>query len=196
MFDWSLAVSYFVLGRRMGCLDIGNTPEDCQEFIDAIDGFLVASHDLLFNLPFYKLYRTKLWKKLEHYQMRSFEIATKFIEEKIKDLNENFELSSDLSDDVPVNVDFLTYMLLGKQMSIQETSINAIDLLGAGVDTTSYTLGWSLYALATNTEVQSKLREEVNRVTKDDNVITPEHIHNMPYLRHTIREAQRFWVVL
>lgn len=47
------------------------------------------------------------------------------------------------------------------------------------------------YSLASNPEVQERLREEVQRVVGGDQVVTPQHIQDMHYLRDTIKETLR-----
>ncbi len=56
---------------------------------------------------------------------------------------------------------------------------------------TSYTLSWVLYSLASNSEVQEKLRDEIHRVVGSDRIVTPAHINQMSYLRNILRETQR-----
>ena len=48
-----------------------------------------------------------------------------------------------------------------------------------------------LYSLATNPEVQEKLRREVQDVVGKEEVVTPQHIQDMHYLRDTIKETMR-----
>ena len=57
---------------------------------------------------------------------------------------------------------------------------------------TSYTLMWCLYCLGTNPEAQEKLRSEVQQVVGDSEMVTPEHVGRMPYLRHVVKETQRY----
>ena len=56
---------------------------------------------------------------------------------------------------------------------------------------TSYTLMWSLYCLATNPEAQEKLRSEVQQTVGDSEIVTPEHVARMSYLRNVAKESQR-----
>ena len=56
---------------------------------------------------------------------------------------------------------------------------------------TSYTLVWCLYNLATNPEVQIKLRNEIMKVVGDNEIVTPAYIHSMPYLRNCVKETLR-----
>ena len=49
-----------------------------------------------------------------------------------------------------------------------------------------------LYSLATNPDVQEKLRREVQDVVGKDEEVTPQHIQEMHYLRDTIKETMRY----
>ena len=51
---------------------------------------------------------------------------------------------------------------------------------------------WCLYCLATNPEAQEKLRSEVQQVVGDSEIVTPEHVGRMPYLRNVFKETQRY----
>ena len=61
---------------------------------------------------------------------------------------------------------------------------------------TSITLGWTLYLLANNPEVQEKLRREVQSVVGSEEIVTTSHISNMPYLRNCIKETLRYFTSL
>jgi cytochrome P450 len=50
---------------------------------------------------------------------------------------------------------------------------------------------WCLYCLGTNPEAQEKLRSEVQQIVGDSEIVTPEHVGRMPYLRNVVRETQR-----
>ena len=118
----------------MGCLDSGvPIAKHHQEFIDNVQEFISVSQDLLFGLPLYKVFPTKSWKRLEKSQVKINDIAKSYIEEKIKEIKS----SANLSNQPQKSVDFLTYMILSGQLSVEEASINAMDLLGAGIDTVS-----------------------------------------------------------
>ena len=45
--------------------------------------------------------------------------------------------------------------------------------------------------LGRNLDKQEKLHEEVRQRISDDNVVTPEMVQKMPYLRACIKEALR-----
>ena len=48
-----------------------------------------------------------------------------------------------------------------------------------------------MYKLATNPDVQERLRSEVQEVVGSADIVTPDHIAKMPYLKNTIKETLR-----
>ena len=61
---------------------------------------------------------------------------------------------------------------------------------------TSFTQAWALYMLATNPGVQERLRSEVRKVVGPDDIVTPDHISKMPYLRDTVKETLRLVITI
>ncbi len=59
--------------------------------------------------------------------------------------------------------------------------------------TTTPTMLFNLYCLATNPEVQAKVYDEVVRVAgkNHSDMITQEHINKMPYMKAFIKETFR-----
>ena len=121
----------------MGCLNLGSIPEDCQEFISHIQNFNLATQDLMFGLPFHKFYPTKPWKRLVEAQSGAYKISMRHIEEKLKEIEKQDQLLTAEDSEPSENEDFVTYMVHKRKMSLEELTVNAGDLLGAGVDTVS-----------------------------------------------------------
>lgn len=136
-----LAASYFVLGKRLGALNIGNVPEDCQAFIDHIVNMFTSTGKIIMSpLPLHKIWMTKQYKLLHTSMRGQFDIAMKYVEEKLKEIKESEEgelMSENEEGEVPDNIDFLTYMIKKGEMSFDEITSIAIGLMGAGVDTVS-----------------------------------------------------------
>ncbi|XP_033255640.1 probable cytochrome P450 12a5, mitochondrial [Drosophila miranda] len=73
-------------------------------------------------------------------------------------------------------------------------TVMAMDMLMAGVDTTSSTFTAALLCLAKNPEKQAILREEVMKVLPEkDSEFTEASMKNVPYLRACIKESQRIY---
>jgi cytochrome P450 family 12 len=71
-----------------------------------------------------------------------------------------------------------------------------MDMIGAGVDTTSAALSFTLYNLAKHPDKQEILRQEILKIlpTKDS-VLDVKSLDNVPYLRAVIKESFRIYPV-
>ncbi|KAK2722001.1 hypothetical protein QYM36_002528 [Artemia franciscana] len=82
--------------------------------------------------------------------------------------------------------------ILDRGLSIKDTVIMAMDLLMAGIDTTSCTQSFIFYHLARNADKQEKLREEIRRfLPKPDAKLKPENLTDMKYLKACVKESLR-----
>ncbi|XP_045469353.1 probable cytochrome P450 6a14 isoform X2 [Harmonia axyridis] len=77
-------------------------------------------------------------------------------------------------------------------ISVDEIAGQAFLFFEAGFETSSTAMTFCLYELASNKDVQDKLRQEINEVlAKYDNKITYDAIMDMPYLEMVIQESLR-----
>lgn len=80
--------------------------------------------------------------------------------------------------------------------SIILTIITVIKLK-SGFLQTAHTLGFTLYLLARNPQVQAKLQEEIDTVLGDhEGPLLPKHMAQFSYLKAVIREALRHVITL
>ncbi len=103
-----------------------------------MDRFFTSSHRILLALPFHKIYATKDYKELLNSFVRIFDISMAHIKERLDEI-EGEESINDDDDEPPIGVDFLHYMSKADKMPLEVITTNAIDLMGAGVDTVSVT---------------------------------------------------------
>jgi cytochrome P450 len=80
----------------------------------------------------------------------------------------------------------------GSGMSDKQLREEAMTLYLAGHETTSLTLTWTWYLLATHPDVEAKLVEEWRRVLGGRSP-TPDDLHNLPYTDAVISEAMRVY---
>ncbi|XP_058065110.1 cytochrome P450 6a2-like, partial [Anopheles bellator] len=77
-------------------------------------------------------------------------------------------------------------------MTLNELAAQVFIFFLAGFETSSTTMNFCLYELATNPDIQDRLREEINRAIEDsDNNVTYDVVMNMQYLDQTINETLR-----
>jgi len=72
----------------------------------------------------------------------------------------------------------------------------AILFFFAGVDTTSTSLGVTIFGLVHHPEIQEKLRREIEDVIGDSDEVTAEHLKELKYIENVINESMRNYVTL
>ena len=128
---------YFVLGRKIGCLDVKNTPPEVQQLINNFQVFLKYTEKILFSpAKLHQLVGTKQWKTLRSSLLTVYNIALKNVEGKLQEVREDLSAASS-DDEPPEKMDFITYLMLNGKLTPQEIALNAIDFLLAGIDTVS-----------------------------------------------------------
>lgn len=115
----------------------GNTPPECQEFINEVNNFFDSTLKLFLSVPTYMIYRNKQWKYAVNSQRAVKNLAMKFISKRLDEIKEEDKqlLQQATDDEAPVKVDFLTYLVHSGKMSLDAITANVIDLMTAGVDT-------------------------------------------------------------
>lgn len=118
----------------------GNTPPECQEFIDQVGNFFELTMKLFLSIPTYLIYRNKLWRSSVNTQRAVKDLAMKFISKRLDEIKEEDKqlLQQATEDEAPIKVDFLTYLVHSGKMSLDAITANVIDLMTAGVDTVRY----------------------------------------------------------
>ncbi|KAJ7340058.1 hypothetical protein OS493_002781 [Desmophyllum pertusum] len=91
---------------------------------------------------------------------------------------------------------FFDFLLSSGKLTKDDLLASVIDVLFAGVDTTSNTMQWMLYMMAKNPDKQNILRHEVLSVLGDTTLATPTTLAQMPYLKAWVRETLRLYPVL
>ncbi len=76
---------------------------------------------------------------------------------------------------------------------MKDVTIVLLSLFADGLSTTTPTVLFNFYSLATNLTVQDKVYAEVQKVVGGERDITQDHINQMPYLKAFVRETFRVW---
>ena len=81
-----------------------------------------------------------------------------------------------------------------KRLSDADVLAQSVIFLVAGYETSSNTLGFICYHLATNPDVQEKLQEEIDSVWDDESKMPSyETVNELPYLDMVISETLRLY---
>ena len=143
---------------------------------------------------FYKIYETQKFKKFFDNFDTMYYYAELFIGRRINELEEkSCKPSKETERD---QAGFFKFLLASGKLTKDDLLASVIDVLFAGVDTTSNTMQWVLYMLAKNPEKQKILRREVLSVVGNSTFATPETLARMPYLKAWLRETLRLYPVL
>ncbi|OQS00100.1 cytochrome P450, mitochondrial-like [Thraustotheca clavata] len=183
------SLSSIVFGKRMGCIGPDpNVPIDerAKQFTDAIHGFFTTSERIFYipdNLPTWFYSCIPEYKKLVQHVKFVFDFGEEMVLEKIK-ANDS------------TGTDLLTLFLSRPELSEREAISQAIEVLLGGVDTTAIALLWLLYSIAAapnSSEIQMKIRNEVNLATGSKKVIDEEALGKLTYIRACVKEALRLY---
>jgi hypothetical protein len=216
LYKWSLEnVNYVCMDMRMGCLQ-PNLPTDSEarklirsshEVIEAVHATEIGQTDL------WRYFPTKMYRQLCNNQDIMADIVKKYLHEKLVELAERkigkeaAQLSADLQSDklktAVAAAGGITGLSASETILAQyfntETDTSFGDLLGcvldlilAGIDTTSFSAGFVIYYLAKNPDKQEKLRQEIRMFFPDKSTrITPDVLTKMSYMRACVKEAMR-----
>ena len=193
LFKWSFeSVAEMLFDKRFGCLE-PEVNKEAQAFINAVQNFLLNVVGVGF-VPnwFYKIYETQQFKGFVDNFDTMYEYAELFIARRVKELEESKTTESSGSE----TAGFFEFLLSSGKLSKNDFLASVIDLLFAGVDTTSNTMQWVLYMMAKNPEKQEILRNEVLSVLGNELPATPTTLAQMPYLKAWVRETLRLFPVL
>ena len=70
--------------------------------------------------------------------------------------------------------------------------VMALDMMFAGIDTSSHTSAYAMYQLAKNPKVQEKLYSEIRKeLPEKDSTLDSKSLDRMPYLRSVVKETLR-----
>ena len=84
---------------------------------------------------------------------------------------------------------------MSRHLHHTEVVMNVFLFMIAGFETTSAVLAYSTYVLATHSDIQTKLRTEINESWKeeDDDELNYEIISDMTYMDYFVREVLRMY---
>ena len=196
LFRWSFeSVTDMLFDKRLGTLS-DTPPKEAVDFITSVGVFLetVVSASL-FPEGVHKFYKPKVYREFEQNFLNMYYYSDKLIKEKMEELGRRQDLGKVNSGEDEIQ-EFIPFLLSSGKITREDLQSSIVDTLFAGVDTTSNTLGWSLYLLSKNPSKQQKLRDEIDGVLGCKEVADISSLDKMPYLKAVIKETLRIYPVL
>jgi len=195
--SWTQRITLDVLGKGGFNFDFGSLENDDSPFVHVYNNIMKGFvHPLSFILPEpFGSWSSQLLQKDTHQQVDKFHgMLQDVIEQKRKQKKEIGKENSSLGP-----VDLLDLMIEsndeegGARLTNQELRDNVVIFFLAGHDTTSSSLSFALYLLATHPEIQKKAREHVKEILGDQAVANYEQQKKMDYLTMIIKEGLRLF---
>ncbi|PNF13667.1 hypothetical protein B7P43_G16772 [Cryptotermes secundus] len=179
------SIVYIALDTRLGCLDADLAPDsEPQKMINYIQVQFDCLHKMEINFPMWKYVSTPTWRKF-------VKVSDKFTEFSLKYINQAMERLKAMPEDPDRELTVLEKLLI-TDPDPKTAMVMALDMMGAGIDTTSYSTAAALYHLAKNPDKQQKLFEEILRYLPDkDQPVTSEILTELKYLKACIKESMR-----
>ncbi|KAF4526692.1 hypothetical protein B566_EDAN010122 [Ephemera danica] len=181
---WALeSIALVALDTRLGCLEPNLAPDsDPQRMIHAAIAIFQCAFDLDMKIPIWKLLSTPTWRNFVKQCDAFVEIALKYVEHAQQSMQ-----SEASTEDMSV-----LQNILQRDPDPKRAVVMAIDIMVAGIDTTSNTAAFLMYHLAKNPEKQERLFEELCKIMPDtEQPITPQMLDEMKYLKACQKEAMR-----
>ncbi|XP_023218124.1 probable cytochrome P450 301a1, mitochondrial [Centruroides sculpturatus] len=191
LYKWSLeSLASMALDKRLGCLE-DDLKEDSEamRMIRAAHGTFQGMNDLLFTpMRLWKYIPTKAWKRFVEAQDDFAEIAFKYVKEAM----ERIENSKDEDREMT----FIENLLTTKNIDHRDAITMLLDMLLAGVDTTSHTTSFALYFLAKNSQAQEKAYSEIRNLLSRGQPLTQKVMNELHYVKACIKESMRLFPIV
>jgi len=172
--------------------------QEALKFIEMVQAYFELTMKLALSIPsnMVRPYMdTPAMKKFLKAGDDILDIGQGFVDNKMRELKEIAEKGIDPSGPTQV-VSLLTYLLSKDKLTPEEVNGMAIDVIFAGVDTTSNSLLWLIYHLGRLPHIQEKLYQEVVKVLGKDGDVTSRSLGKLSYLKACLKESMRLCPVL
>ncbi|XP_054712724.1 probable cytochrome P450 49a1 [Uloborus diversus] len=176
------AIGFVCFGTRLGLLNQALTDNSAQ-LSKAADDTMQALADTLLGFPWWKIFNTPTYKKLAQSQDFFHNFASKCAKEAAERIKHHN------SDDV--SLEFFKRLFTENKLNSKDVSLLMTEIFSAGIDATGNAIGFLLYDLAQNPEVQQKLFEEIERYAPCGQEKMQDTVENMKYLNACIKESYR-----
>ncbi|XP_076061210.1 putative cytochrome P450 49a1 [Oratosquilla oratoria] len=193
LYKWALeSVGVVALNRRLGYLSphVVDKP-DSLALIEAVNEIFELVN-WLEGVQLWRIFETPAFKRLKKCHQIFVEIADANILQTEAELLKHLEAQKEGNQDEDEKLTLMEELLNTPGLSRKDVVTIILDMLFAGIDTTSHTIGFTLYRLARNPEVQKRAQEEVDRVVgKQEEPLTVRQMGQLSFVKAVIKETLR-----
>jgi len=181
-------VAILALNTRLGCLEQGLQKDSEQDaIIHAVKDMFDLNHKLDAGMQLWRYMPVAgpAMRKFEHSCQFFFDTCERHIQQSLDKLKSH---EKEVDEEKT-----LLELFAERGCDTGTATIMALDMLFAGIDTSSHTTSFALYYLAKNPEVQDKLHEEILlKIGPTGGFLKKNTFDKMPYLKAVIKETLRF----
>lgn len=164
-----------------------NLDPELELFLNSIRQFMVLIGQSIFSLPWYRLWRTKLYTDFENATNNVYRISEKYIEEARMELLKSKNGESDIAES---DLTVLKCLFQDNRLTNQTITDVMAAFLFAGVEQVSQALIWMFWLIGKSPEKQAKLYEEISS-NIGSSPITAANLGYLPYLKACVKESFR-----
>ncbi|XP_055921074.1 probable cytochrome P450 12d1 proximal, mitochondrial [Eupeodes corollae] len=184
------SITSIALDRNFGLIRRHKENPEALRLFKNLRDFFIYIFELEMKPSMWKTIRTPMFNKMMRCQEEIFESTSKFVLDAIIGLENKEAANTNEKYQEPSVLEKL--LKIDKKLAIAMT----MDMLLAGIHTTSSVLAGMLLAIAKNPAKQEILRKEVLKIMPNKkSPLTVESMMDMPYLRACIKESMRFYPV-
>lgn len=186
LYKWALeSVTCLALNTRLGCLKSG-LDDNSEQMV------IIRGVSNIFTTTMHLDNGLQLWRYFPSPKLRKFQegynIFKKACTSNIYQAIDDIKTRSQEEKGDPT----LLEMFLARGCDEATAVVMALDMMFAGVDTSSHLTAFALYRLARNPEVQERLYREIMReLPHKDSKIEERTVERMPYLKAVLKETLR-----
>nr|XP_036212812.1 probable cytochrome P450 12e1, mitochondrial isoform X1 [Bactrocera oleae] len=176
------------LNTRLGIIHKSRDSLESKTLLKEIRNFFALSEEVEVNIPIWKIIKTPKFYQLMKTLDMLIVLCNKYIDKALIriDLDSEGKFTSEMGKEKSVLEKLLR---IDRKIAV----VMALDMMMAGVDTTSSTLTGILFCIAKNPDKQQKLLKELKSILPNkDSHLTVENMQNLPYLRACIKEGMRY----
>lgn len=193
LYKWALeSVGIVALDRRFGCLGAPEGSLEAQqgeELINLVNTLFSSLSVTEMRTQFWRLFPTPSYRRLKKNHGKLLKVVEQKLDESVAYLQQRKD-----EDHMGRKCSVIQTLLSKPGLSKKDVLTFIMDIIFAGIDTTSHTMAFCLYLLARNPEAQKKLQEEVDHVTAGlQGPLTSKHMAHLSYTKAVIKETFRIF---